>query len=110
LYAIADHIVFYLAQKGIAKAMYGLSYESITVTMIQHSVLLGQGLFTQGASVVLILHCLLSVGLDLSGLEFWDHIAILRVLDTSAATKSNWVPVCRIPTHQNSDPNKVDVC
>jgi hypothetical protein len=82
LYAIADHIVFYLAQKGITKAMYGLAYESVTVAMIQHSILLSQGLFTQRASVVLILHCLLSVAFDLCGLKSWRHIVALQVLDT----------------------------
>ena len=75
--AIACDIVFYLAQEGIAKAMYGLSYESITVPMIQHSVLLSQGLFAQGAHMALILHCLLPVGPDLTGFEFGHALSHL---------------------------------
>jgi hypothetical protein len=99
--AIADHIVFYLAQEGITKAMYGLSYQSIAVTMIQHSVLLSQGLFTQGTDMTLILHCLLPVGLDFRCFEFWGHVVALLILDTSAPTKSNWVPAHKRSTHQS---------
>jgi hypothetical protein len=99
--AIADHIVFYLAQKGITKTMYGLAYESIAVTMIQNSVLLGQGLFTQGTDMALVLHCLLPVGLDLRGFEFLGHVVALPILDTSAPTKSNWVPAHKRSTHQS---------
>jgi hypothetical protein len=80
--AIACDIVFYLAQKGITEAMYGLAYESITVTMVQHSVLLSQGLFTQGTHMALILHCLLPVGPDLTGFEFLGHVVGLPILDT----------------------------